>query len=367
MDLVKFEKSTYKAELRNMVKLAENIRTDKENPYDISLKEIVKKKFGVEMDGLFDDLGINPSVDTIANLFTLPDDSVRWLVPEIIREALLVGYRAAPIWPNITALEETTTQLSQIIPSLNMSDAAPAEVKEGETIPVGTLSYQQKKVTIFKVGRGIKIPYEVSQYCSLNVISVFLRDFGIKLGHALDVLALNTIINGEQTDGSESAPVVGVQDNTIGGQYKDLLKVFVRMARIGRLPDTIIADEDSGINTLDMKEFKWRVLGLPVLTPMLKTPVPAAVNYYIHGNIPANQQIIVDPKSCLIKLNAIPLNVESERIVSNQTNAFYASLTTGFAKLFRDSAVIMDSSINFLGNGFPNYMNVDALQNVVIE
>ena len=76
---------------------------------------------------------------------------------------------------------------------------------------------------------------------------------------------------------------------------------------------------------------------------------------------------MVDNRFALIKFNVIPLNIESERIVSNQTEAFYATLTTGFGKIFRDAAVIMDSSLAFSGNGFPSYMDVDAYQNVVIE
>jgi hypothetical protein len=91
------------------------------------------------------------------------------------------------------------------------------------------------------------------------------------------------------------------------------------------------------------------------------------MNYFIHGNVPNSQEIILDPSRTLIKFNAQPLLVESERIVSNQTEAFYCSLTSGFAKLFRDSCVIMDSSLAFAGNGFPAYMDVDPFQNVVIE
>lgn len=371
MNLAQFEKSSLKGQIKEAVKLAESLRSDSQKPIDISFKEIVKTKFNMEMPSFYQELGIDPSHDTIQNIFTLPSDDVRWIIPEIFREALLVGYRAAPIWPSITAIEETSAGLSQIVPHLNMSDAAPEKVGEAETIPLGTISYGQKKVSIYKVGKGISIPYEVMQFCSLNLVSIFLRDFGVKLGHALDVLAINTIINGEQADGSESSPVIGITSTIDGKQYKDLLRPFIRMSRIGRTPTTIIANEDSALDTLDMKEFKWRVLGTPVLNPNLKTPVPQSVNYFIHGNVPVDQEIILDPSSTLLKLNAIPLTVESEKIVSNQTAAFYASLTTGFAKMFRDSAIILDSGhdLGVVGAsyGFPTYMDIDPLQNVVLQ
>ena len=99
----------------------------------------------------------------------------------------------------------------------------------------------------------------------------------------------------------------------------------------------------------------------------IKTPIPRKSNYYIHGNVPTDQEIIMDPSSTLLKFNAQPLLVESEQIVSNQTKAFYASLTTGFAKLFRDSSVIMDQSQTIGAAPFPSYMDVDPLENVIIE
>ena len=369
MNTVQFEKSQFKGKIKETVKMAESLRKDKDHPLDISFQEIVKQKFNVEYDAFLADLGINPREDTIANLFTLPDEDIRWIVPEVIREALLLGYRAAPIWPNIIAAEENMTGLSQIMPWMNMSEFAPKKVGEGETIPLGTISYGQKKFTIFKIGRGVSLPYEVIQYTSLNVLKIFLRDFGVKLGHAQDTLAIDCLLNGEQADGSESAPVIGIKTpNT--KVYRDFLKVWIRMSRMGRLPNTMVAGEDSALNTLDMDEFKRNnqyFQGTELVKLNLKTPVPEQFNYFIHGNVPTNQEIILDPTSCLIKFNAQPLLVESERIVSNQTEAFYASLTSGFAKLFRDACVVLDSSLNFNAAGFPAYMNVDPFQNVVFD
>ena len=77
------------------------------------------------MDTLYLDLGIDTSIDTLENIFTMPDESVRFLVPEIIRDALRLGLRKAPIWRNLTAAEQTVKQPAVTIPHLNMSDATP--------------------------------------------------------------------------------------------------------------------------------------------------------------------------------------------------------------------------------------------------
>jgi hypothetical protein len=296
-----------------------------------------------------------------------------WLVPEIYAAAMKLGLKRSPMWPGLIAAEQSVSQTSIKMPMIQAADAAPRYVNEAETIAKGTMTFDEKEVSMRKIGRGIEIPYEVTNYVSLDVVSLFFEDMGNQLGLALDVLAIDTLINGEQSDGSESAPVVGV--GTAGTKtYRDLLRIWVRMARLGRKATTIIGGEEAALDTLDLSEFKSNnfggvgAAGVPTSTALdFKTPIPAKSNYWVHGNVPANQEIILDPLAALIKFNAQPLMVESEKIVSNQTSAFYATLTTGFAKLFTDSTIIMDKSLLFSGNGFPSQMDPSTQENVIIK
>lgn len=366
MDKVQYQKSEYKGSLREVFQACESMRKDANNPMDISIAEFVNQKWGITMETLYADLGLNASIDSIQNIFTLPDESARWLIPEIIRDALRLGLRKSPIWKDMVAAEQTIANPSVTIPHLNMSDATPKYVNQGETIPHGTISFGQKTLKVKKMGRGIMIPYEVNQYVSINVIGIFLQDFGVKLNHGIDALMIDTLINGEQSDGSESAPTVGVE--TAGAVvYKDLLRVWIRMARIGRTPFGIIGGEATAIATLDLSEFKTRAAGDTEKKLDLKTPVPQTSAYYIHGSIPADQQMIIDRSSAIIKYNAQPLLVESDKIISNQKVETYASLTTGFGILYRDARVIIDQTLAFSSNGFPTYMDVDPLEQVTIE
>lgn len=366
MDINKFEASKYKGKVQGVVKLAENIRSDKDNPKNVSFEDILKAKYQVSLESFLGDLGVDPANDTVHNLITVPDMDVRWIIPEVFRNALLLGYRAAPIYPNIIAGEEQMNSLRQTMPHINMSDAAPRRVGEGETIPLGEVSYGSKEFSIFKIGRGIKLTDEVVSYASLNLVSIFMKDFGVKLGHATDVLAIDCLINGEQTDGSEAAPVIGTLNGT-SLTYKDLLVIWVRMGRLGRVPSTLIGGEAIAIDTLDLPEFKTPVMGSPREALVFKSPIPQNTDFYVHGNVPANQAIILDPGGSVIKFNGWPLKVESERIVSNQTEAFYVTLQTGFAKLFTDAALIIDRSQTIAAKPLPTQMDVDAQQNVVIE
>jgi len=364
MNLNKFEKSQFKGQVMDAVRTAEAIRNHKDNPKDVSFEDVIKEKHNISFESFLSDLGIDPYTDTIQNLVTVPEMDVRWIIPEVFRTALLLGYRAAPIYPNIIAGEEQMRGLRQVMPNINMSDAAPRYVGEGETIPLGEVSYGSKEFRIYKIGRGIKLTDEVVFYASLNLVSIFMRDFGVKLGHATDVLAVDCIVNGEQADGSEAADVVGTADGTTL-TYKDLLRIWVRLGRMGRVPSVMISGEALALDVLDLTEFKTPVMGAPRESLVFKSPIPQNTNYYIHGNVAADQAIILDPSANIIKFNGWPLKVESERIVSNQTEAFYVTLQTGFAKLFTDASLIVDrtsSDITFI-----DQFDVDTYQNVEIE
>lgn len=367
MDNQKYESSPFRGKIKALVMELNSLRSNSQTPVDITFREYLemnKEKYNnATPEVIYDSFGINPAIDTVNNMFTMPDEDVRWLIPEIWRDAIRLGLRKAPIWPNIVSTTQTVNQTTVKMPFWNMSDAVAARVNEGETIPVGNVSYGSKQVSIYKVGRGIKVTDEVRNYVSVNIVSIYLQDFGIKMGHSLDSLLIDILLNGDQANGSESAPVVGIA--TAGTLiYKDLLKIFIRMARLGRTPNTMIAGEDMALEVLDLDEFKTRRAGTTDAKLNLKTPVPNSVDFFIHGNVPDDQVIMVDTNATVIKLDAQPLMVESERIVSNQTEATYATVTTGFAGLFRDGRIVMDQSLAFASYGFPSYMDPTSQENV---
>ena len=336
-------------------------------PVDTSFSELIEDQFGVSQEAFYQKLGVNTKIDTMQNLFSMPNQNIRWLVPEIIREAITLGMRQAPFYPNIIASDQAISGLTAIMPSINMSDAAPAKINEAETIPLGDVSFGEKTVKLFKIGKGFKITDEVRNYVSLDVLGIYLRDFGVQLGYAMDTLAMDVLINGNQMDGSESAPVIGVYDTTKGIVYKDLLRLWVRAARLGRNFQSMIGGEDQAIEMLDLPEFKDRSNGTTQATLNIKSPVPNKADFYIHPGTPAKQLLMVDTSAALIKLTAKQLMLESERIVSNQTEATYASLTTGFSKMYHDAAVLLAADKAFTQNGFPGFMSIDPSLTVNLD
>lgn len=367
-DLAKLTAKDFVNEFPSMVQSLDAARggSDKVKPVEISFGELVQEKWGITQDEVLLKVGINPKVDTLENIFSMPDQGIRWVVPEIIRSAITLGMRQAPFYPNLIASDQPITGLSAIMPWVNMSDAAPAKLNEAETIPLGTISYGQKNVNLFKIGKGVKITDEVRSYVSLDVMSIFLRDFGIQLGYAMDTLAMDVLINGNKSDGSEAASVIGTATGT-SIAYRDLLKIWIRSARMGRNFNTMVGGEDIALDILDLNEFKIRQTGETQATLNIKSPVPSSSDYYIHPGAPDNMTLLVDKRAAMIKLTAKNLTLESERIVSNQTEAVYASLTTGFSKMFQDASILIDKTKAFSGYGFPEYMNIDPYLSVALN
>lgn len=361
-NIEKLAKSKYKSSLEEAVRNCDALRKDTSNAQDVTLAEYVQARWQTTMESFYDDLGIDPATDTIENIVNLPDKSVRWLLPEVFRDAIRLGLRKAPIYNDLIAATQSIKTMEVTQPMINMSDATPQYVGIAETIRLGDVSFGQKTVKVRKFGRGISLPYEVKNFVSLNIVSIFLQDFGIKMGHAEDMLALDVLINGDQAGGGESAPVIGVA--TAGTLvYRDLTKIFLRMARLGRLPTVMVGGETMTLDMLDLDQFSKRVQGTPEKRLNVKTPLPDSVDLHVHSGVPANQVIMVDPSLAMIKYVAQPLLVESEKIVSNQTESTYVSFMSGFGIAYRDARVILDKSVQFGAGGnyaFPTWMDPSA-------
>ena len=364
-------------DMRSFVKQLESLRAGSKDRkcVDLTLAQFAKRKYGFSFDektgspdSFLEAVGVDPSMHTLESLYSMPDfpDGYRWLVPEVIREAVRLGLRKNPIYPELTAAEENVSQALVTMPMINMSDAMPKKIGEAETIPVGITSFNQKQVKLIKVATGVKITDEVQQYVSLNLLSLYLQDAGVKLAIALDSMAIDCLINGDQADASEAAYTIGAKTvDTI--TYRDILRAWIRMGGLGRTPNAILSHEEVALDILDLPEFKGFAGATKLNLINLKTPVPQNQSYFIHGAFPAassthKQLMLIDGTSAMIKLNSAGLRTESDRIAERQVSATYVSLTTGFANLFRDARLIIDYHLDFASNGFPAGMDMRSIE-----
>jgi len=360
-------------DMKEAVTQAHSLRQATKNarPIEYSLDDMAKMKFGFSSaQGMYDALGIDPSFQTIGSLSSMSDynENYRWLIPEVVREAVSLGLRRNPVYPSLIAAEEAVDQMKVTLPHINMSDATPERVGETETIPVGSVSFGEKDVKLHKIGTGLTISDEVQKYVSLNILSLYLQDAGVKLGLGMDTMAIDTLLNGDNGSSNYAAPVIGIEGGAGDIAYFDLLRAWIRMGRLGRLPSAMLSDEGAALTILQLDEFKGKNYNNKKQNINIKTPIPQSQDYLIHGAMPSGQRLgLIDSSSALMKMNSTALLVENERIVNRQMNGTYVTITTGFAKLFRDAFLVLDGTLDFATNGFPDFMDVSAAENVIIS
>ncbi|MEQ8822635.1 MAG: hypothetical protein RLY93_20555 [Sumerlaeia bacterium] len=324
--------------------------------YDATLASILEDEYNQTPQEMLRELSINPRKHSVDFVLNLADDR-KWLVPEVFRSAIREGFVRA-WYREVVAADERVAQPSVVVPSFEYSDAEPKTTAEGESVPVGSVSYKDKTVRLHKHTIGLDISYEAIKYTSLDLAAVFFEDFGSRLAGRLNAYAVSVLENGDQSDLSHSAAVIGVNDTTPGITYADELRLFIRGAMIGRRFSKIVASEEAANVILNLAEHRRKTTrdAAAELPLNVKTPVPEEADLYADAHVTANRAIFVDPARALALLTASALEVESQKIIEKQIEKSVASVTAGFASLVRDGRVALDGSIAYAGNGFPAYM-----------
>jgi hypothetical protein len=344
----------------NPKKLYQEMEQRRNRGFDVTLSAHLHDNYdGFTIDQLYQELDIDPQTATVKLILDRQDESVRWLVPEIIRDAIRKGFINAPIHRDFILREEPIAQPVQTMPFWDMTglDNAPKELGVAESMELGTIKYGAKSVRVGKTGIGIEIADECIQYTSVSLLSIFLSDVGIKLGSSLSRKAITCLISGDQADGSEAAAVVGVADTAKKLQYSDLIKYFVRGSLVNRKWTKCIGDEDTVNVLLNMPEFRnTDKFGTPELQLNVKTPVPRQIDAYCHSTMPTGQLLMADTSVALVQLTCQPLKVEAERIIQRQINGTYCSLTTGFSNIMRDGRIIVDTTKTFVASPWADFL-----------
>jgi hypothetical protein len=281
----------------------------------------------------------------------------RWITPEFFMDPVMRGAVQSVFYPDLVIREVMVPQPTAIVPKIELSDAGTSESGEGATAEVGTINFGKKNVEITKSKKGIEITDEAILFNSVDLMSIFFEDLGRILGADLNSLAVGVIIDGDQDDGSEAAAVIGVEDTVVGFQYKDIVRVWVRLSLLGRRSTSIIGNETTAIDYLDLPEVKNKQFpGGALLPTNIKTPLPTDQDLYVSVRVPDDQLAFEDASMTLIQLTARSLMVESDRDVKKGLNGAYAQIWTGFTNFQRNSRVVLDRSIAFAGNEFPSWM-----------
>ncbi len=281
----------------------------------------------------------------------------RFISPEVFLDPINRGAVQNTYYPELVVREEPVPQPQVIIPKLDLSDAKLMDSGEAATIEEGSISYGTKTVTLTKKAKAIKQTYESLQYSSLSLLQLYMEDVGRMLGHTLNGMAVDGIVNGDQADTSEAAAVIGVENTTNGITWFDIARVAIQFGLLGRTGMQVIGNATTALNYLNLPEVKDKQFpGAPLLATMMKSPLTMPEALYVSTKVGASKIVIQDPSTSLVQLTSAPLLIETEKIIMKQLLGTAISITTGFAKLQRNASIVIDGSITFAANGFPAWM-----------
>jgi hypothetical protein len=330
---------------------------------EVTLKSYLAATWDAEMtpQKFYQELGIELSGMTVEKMLNT-SELTKWLFPELFRDAIRRGLEYTPFYTDLIATEETIGSTGITMPFMDWTTIDRDEVRlrdtnEGATITEGEIIvWSEKQVSIKKKARGLKQTYESIMFTPIDLAAIFFEELGTQLGSDLDAELIDVALNGDQADGSEAAPVIGVTTaNTL--TYADLTRAWIRFRRIGRNSTALLVNETDAITILNMAEFQRTIpAGAVQASPVtlnIVSPLPTSQDVYVHDSVSAKKIIMIDRARAFVQLTAMPLLIESERIVSRQIEGEYVSIITGFANIFKDGRMVIDYSTTLGTNPGP--------------
>ena len=281
------------------------------------------------------------------------DPTNRFINPDYFTPFINRGVVQGQYWDALIASDMSVPQPTTQMPLLQLSDAALEERAEGGSTKEGSVTYGSKSVTIKNRSKAIYLTDESVLFNSIQLVSVFFEDLGRMMAAGLNGEAVRVLRDGDQTNGSEAATVIGVTTaNTLA--YRDINAVNIRMGMIGRPVSQMLAAESGCLDWEDLPEIKNNQNNgaklIPSRTRFMERPqtwdvIPAF-------NIPTNKFLFNNPNAAMVALTAKPLTLENVRVAERKLNGTIADIYKGFAIMQRNARVIVDKSILFSANGW---------------
>ncbi len=234
-----------------------------------------------------------------------------------------------------------------------------SEMAKGNRTRIVTNS---KTVQWSKTKKVLEMSDEAIKRHRISLLQIYFEQLGMFIASNLNTDLTAVALSGDQSDLSESSAVIGIATaNTL--IYKDLVKAFVRMSRLGLTPTAILASEAMTITLLDMLENKQRQnVGSPLLSFTPKQMLPENLPIYTGPNVPTAQFILIAQGSAFAQETSQALMLETDRDIDAQFDFTVASMETGFWNIRREARLTVDTSLAISGatNDFPSWFNATA-------
>jgi hypothetical protein len=346
---------------------AEMQKVREQDRRDVSFKSYLDEVWpGMTPEKFYAEAGIDISQMTVQKMLTTSDLN-RYLFPEVFRDAIIRGMEYTPIYSRLITGEETIDGMGVTMPSMDwrilpLGSTPRTTYQMRDTAETATITeadvvvYNEKVVNLVKQARGLKMSYESLMFTPINLATVYFEEMGVVLGADLDRNLINIAINGDQADNSQSSPVIGAATaNTL--LYTDIARAWIRFKRINRNSSAMLSSEADAITILNMDQFARKypipAQALAPTTITVNTPLPSNQDILVHDAVPTGKLVMIDDARAFVQLTAMPLLMETDKIIARQLNETFVSIITGFANIFKDGRLILDYTTNLTTNPGP--------------
>ncbi len=285
------------------------------------------KRFDIKLKGA--------GSSTVDKFFATTDSAV--LFPEYVSRAVRQGIEEGKHLDSIIATKTNIEGLDyRTITSIPTADEKELkEVAEGAQIPETVIHTQENLVSLKKRGRMLVASYEAIRFQRLDLFTVTLRQIGAYIARSQFKDAVNVLING---DGNNN-PATEIAPATAGSiSYEDLITLWNSFSPYEM--NTLIASPDVTAKLLTMPEFRDTPAGLnfhgkgTMITPL-------GANLIKSTDIDSTL-IALDKNYALEMVTAGGVMTDFDRLIDRQLERATISQISGFAKIFADSAKVMN-------------------------
>ncbi len=285
------------------------------------------KRFDIKLKGA--------GSSTVDKFFATTDSAV--LFPEYVSRAVRQGIEEGKHLDSIVATKTNIEGLDyRTITSVPTADEKELkEVAEGAQIPETVVHTQENLVTLKKRGRMLVASYEAIRFQRLDLFTVTLRQIGAYIARSQFKDAVNVLIDGDGNDN----PAEIIAPATAGTiTYEDLIKLWNSFSPYEM--NTLIASPDIMAKLLTMPEFRDAPAGLNFHgNGTMITPLGAKL---IKSTDLNKKLVALDKNYALEMVTAGGVQTDFDRLIDRQLERAAITQISGFAKIFADSAKVMN-------------------------
>ena len=270
----------------------------------------------------------------------LENDGTKPLFNSIVEDGLRMGFERQSNWAQLVAQSVNATQLSQQWYYLDEEtvDVELQDIGQGAPIPVGSIKLGENSIRLHKRGRGVEWTDE-SRMANIDMVALWLRKLGRQLGRQYENVAVSRLMNGYFPDGSDTPPVLGIGE---AGNL-NLADLFYGAAymeqELGFSPNLAIMNLETAYKITTLRDGDAYLYRNEIENGQFADVVNSAP--FISSLVPDNRIILVDTNFGLIRYEAKPFGVESERSVKTQVEGSYGTEISEFVPFEKNARLIL--------------------------